>query len=136
MALRKLLWNLKISPNGGDKKSCSKCGSSEMNNTYDLYGSKNVSLLLARSHIEQVLGILFEERNSTYQGGNYYIFGSRDSENFILKTNLDPFDEKPVEQSFPDCSVLLYINATDRSADIEKTLKKSDCFKLLRHEVL
>ncbi|WP_175181465.1 hypothetical protein [Achromobacter aegrifaciens] len=106
-----------------------------MNNAYDLYGAKDISLLLARSRIEEVFGISFEERNSTYHGGDYYMFGSNDSENFVLKMNLDPFDEEPVEQGFPDYPVLLYINATDRSSDIEEAIKKSDCFKRLRHEV-
>lgn len=52
---------------------------------YDLYGTKNLSLLLAREHIEKIFGVPLDERNSSYQGGDYYMFGSNDSENFILK---------------------------------------------------
>ncbi|MBD9634375.1 hypothetical protein [Pseudomonas sp. PDM19] len=102
---------------------------------YDLYGAKSLSLVLAREHIEEILGISLDERNSSYQGGSYYMFGSNDSENFILKVNLDPFDDEPVELNFPEYPVLLYINATVRSSDIEGSIKKGACFKLLRHEV-
>ncbi|WP_083196199.1 hypothetical protein [Pseudomonas sp. AU12215] len=102
---------------------------------YDLYGAKALSLLLAREHIEEMFGVSLDERNSTYQGGTYYMLGSNDSENFILKLNLDPFDDEPVEQNFPDYPVLLYINATTRSSDVEGAIKEGACFKLLRHEV-
>lgn len=102
---------------------------------YDLYGAKTLTLLLAREHIEGILGVSLDERNSTYQGGVYYMLGSNESENFILKVNLDPFDDEPVEQNFPDYPVLLYINATARSSDVEEAIKKGACFKLLRHEV-
>jgi len=40
--------------------------------TYDLYGTKFLSLFLARAQVEELAGILFEERDSTYHGGIYY----------------------------------------------------------------
>lgn len=36
---------------------------------YDLYGTKNLSLFLAREHIEKIFGVSLDERNSSYQGG-------------------------------------------------------------------
>ncbi|HBN8236619.1 MULTISPECIES: hypothetical protein [Pseudomonas aeruginosa group] len=102
---------------------------------YDLYGTKNLSLLLAREHIEKIFGVSLDERNSSYQGGDYYMLGSNDSENFILKANFDPLDDEPVELNFPDYPILLYINATTRSSAIEGVIKKGACFKLLRHEM-
>ncbi|ABR85694.1 hypothetical protein CSB95_6773 [Pseudomonas aeruginosa] len=63
------------------------------------------------------------------------MLGSNDSENFILKANLDPLDDEPVELNFPDYPILLYINATTRSSAIEGVIKKGACFKLLRHEM-
>lgn len=102
---------------------------------YDLYGAKNLSLMLAREHVEKLLGVSLNERNSCYQGGDYYMYGSNKYENFILKVNLDPFDDVPVELCFHEYSILLYINATDRSSDIEDAIKKGECFELLRHEV-
>jgi len=103
--------------------------------TYDLYGARCLCLLQAKVHAENSLGVSFEERNSTYQGGSYYISGNRGEENFILKLNLDSFDEEPVEQDFSDFSVLLYINATTRSSDIERAIRDGGGFELLRHEV-
>lgn len=37
---------------------------------YDLYGTKNLSLFLAREHIEKIFGVSLDERNSSYQGGD------------------------------------------------------------------
>jgi len=102
---------------------------------YDLYGVRGLSLLLAKGRAEKMLGVSLEERDSSYQGGIYYIWGRNDSEHFVLKVNVDPFDEEPVEQSFLDFPVLLYINATERSSEIEEIIRKDGCFKLLRHEV-
>ncbi|MDT4837941.1 hypothetical protein [Phytopseudomonas flavescens] len=102
---------------------------------YDLYGGRELSLLLAKEHVEEMLGVSLEERESSYQGGIYYVWGRNDSEHYVLKVNVDPFDEEPVEQDFPDFPVLLYINATERSSSIEEVVRKDSFFKLLRHEV-
>jgi len=45
--------------------------------TYDLYGARCLCLLQAKIYAENSLGVSFEERNSTYQGGSYYISGNR-----------------------------------------------------------
>lgn len=106
-----------------------------MTTAYDLYGSRSLSLLSARGHAEEALGISLEERDSSYQGGTYYIWGSSDSEHIVLKVNVDPFDGDPVEQNFPDYPILLYINATGRSSDIAEAARKDGNFELLRHEM-
>lgn len=67
---------------------------------YDLYGAKKSCLLSARSDVESLLGETFEERDSTYQGGVYYRWGRSDSENFVLKLNIDFFDGGPVEPNY------------------------------------
>lgn len=103
---------------------------------YDLYGAEKSCLLSARSDLERALGETFEERDSSYQGGIYYMWGRSDSENFVLKLNIDPFDGDPVEQDYASYKVLLYVNATNRSSDIEKLISQVSVFKLLRHEVL
>ncbi|SDS86431.1 hypothetical protein [Pseudomonas trivialis] len=103
---------------------------------YDLYGAEKSCLLSARSDLERALGETFEERDSSYQGGIYYMWGRNDSENFVLKLNIDPFDGDPVEQDYASYKVLLYVNATNRSSDIEKLISQVSVFKLLRHEIL
>lgn len=60
--------------------------------------------------------------------------GGSDSEHFILKFNIDPFDGDPVEQSYSDYKILLYVNATARSSNIEKAIRQDGSFKLLRRE--
>lgn len=102
---------------------------------YDLYGVVGLNLLQARARLEEILRISFEEKESSYQGGIYYLWGCSDAEHYVLKVNLDPFDEEPVEQDFPSFPVLLYINATARSSSIESVVKEDGLFSLLRHEV-
>lgn len=102
---------------------------------YDLYGIKGLSLLQAKECLDEVLKISFEERESSYQGGIYYLWGGNEAEHYILKLNLDPFDGEPVEQDFPRFPVLLYINATERSSSISAIIREVGLFNLLRHEV-
>ncbi|MBK5073785.1 hypothetical protein I2492_13435 [Budviciaceae bacterium CWB-B4] len=100
---------------------------------YDLYGFNGVSIFKAKSKVEEKLNFSFEERDSSYQGGIYYKFGDKESECFILKGNIDPFDGEPVEQMFSGYSVLLYVDMTSRSEEIKSLL--STKFDLLRHEL-
>ena len=102
---------------------------------YDLYGAETSCLLSARSDVERALGEIFEERDSSYQGGIYYMWGGSDAENFVLKVNIDTFDGDPVEQNYSCYKILLYINATNRSSAIEEAISQAGGFKLLRHEV-
>lgn len=99
---------------------------------YDLYGFKGSSIFGAKSKIEGKLNISFEGRDSSYQGGVYYKFGEKESEVFIVKRNIDPFDGEPVEKMFSDYPVLLYVDVTLRSEEIKSFLGTE--FNLLRHE--
>lgn len=106
-----------------------------MNSAYDLYGAKELSLQGAKAFIERALGAVLEERESSYQGGIYYILGDSVSEHFILKLNVDPFDGEAAECDFSDYTVLLYVNDTFRASDIEMSIGREYGFELLRHEV-
>lgn len=100
---------------------------------YDLYGFKSVAILEAKSEIEEKLNFYFDERESSYQGGVYYKFINNDSETFVLKGNVDPFDGEPIEQAFSGYPVLLYVDMTLRSEEIKSLLGVR--FDLLRHEL-
>lgn len=100
---------------------------------YDLYGFKGMAILEAKSKIEEKLKFSLEERESSYQGGIYYKFGDEESESFVLKGNIDPFDGEAVEQMFSDYPVLLYVDMTLRSEEIKSLLSTEFC--LLRHEL-
>lgn len=102
--------------------------------SYDLYSAKEINLDVARDQIEESLGIALEERDSIYQGGVYYRWRNSYSENIVLKNNLDPFDGEAAEHEFPNCLILLYVNATERSYEFFHKLKGN--FILLRHEEL
>lgn len=99
---------------------------------YDLYGFKGVNIFEAKSKVEEKLNFSFEERESAYQGEIYYKFGDKESESFVLKGNIDPFDGEPVEQMFSSYPVLLYVDMTLRSEEIKFLLSKEFC--LLRNE--
>lgn len=103
--------------------------------TYDLYGFSSDDISEARNILENTLGILFEEHDSAYQGGDYFRCGTTAGENFILKRNVDPFDNDPAETNFPGFSILFYVNDTSRSVDLRETMvQKAKGFSLLRHE--
>lgn len=106
-----------------------------MTSVYDLYGAETLNLPFLRARLEVAIGCCFEERESTYQGGVYFFCGDNRSENFVLKNNVDPFDGEAVEQDFFGCPVLLYVNATVRSSELEKFILKIEDFKLLRREI-
>lgn len=102
---------------------------------YDLYGARNVSAFQAKIKLENILGIRFEERESSFQGGAYFKYKNQ-SENFILKNNLDLIGGEPAEQTFDQYQILLYINSTDRSAELSSKILEDESFELLRHEFL
>lgn len=100
---------------------------------YDLYGVKGLTVFEVRLKVEESLKVSFEERESTYQGGVYYRFGDGESERFVVKGNVDPFDGEAVEQKFAEYPVLIYVDMTTRSEEIRRLLSADFC--LLRHEL-
>ncbi|SRR6266481_969503 len=104
---------------------------------YDLYGILSADITEAKESLEAALDVNFEARESTYQGGEYFVFGKRASENFVLKRNLDPIDGEPAEMKFPEYPILLYINDTLRSSDLQKKIdQNANKFILLKHQDL
>lgn len=101
---------------------------------YDLYGIEAQNLVDAKSIVEPLLMQSFEERDSTYHGGIYYLMGFESAEHFLLKENKDPFEDEPAEDSFPGSKFLLYVNETTRSDELNRSLTKNDNVVLLRHE--
>jgi hypothetical protein len=104
--------------------------------TYDLYGFTHDDLEAARVAVEQALGITFEPHYSFYIG-DYYLFEEEGEESFELRRNVDPLDGEPAEQAFPEIGVLLYVNGTERSRELEQILStKIAGLCLLRREWL
>jgi hypothetical protein len=103
--------------------------------TFDLYAINTDDLKNASVLVERVLSISLESRESTYQGGNYFLSGNESGEHFVLKKNLDPFDDEPVEQAFPEVRILLYVNDTQRQSEIQDALVRGGSVLLRREEL-
>lgn len=101
---------------------------------YDLYGFSGSHLREARELLQSMLNIDFCERDSTYHGGVYYLSGDKKCEYFILKENIDLFDNEPDEKDYSEYNYLLYINDTHRSSDLMHKILSSNKFTLLRCE--
>ena len=102
---------------------------------YDLYGYLTTGIEEAKNVLETTLDIKFESHDSAYQGGEYFKSGKSADEHFVLKRNLDLFDNEPAEMSFIDYLVLFYVNNTSRSTDLQRMLaQKVEKIVLLRHE--
>lgn len=105
--------------------------------TYDLYGFKDAHLEVAQAAVEQALTIKFNPHESLYLGGEYYRFGNVGEEEFILQKNFNSFEQEWTEAEFQEMSVLLYVNATKRSEEIESKLTSSiGGISLLKRESL
>jgi hypothetical protein len=102
---------------------------------FDLYAINTDNLNEASVLVERALLISLEGRESTYEGGVYFRSGNKSGENFVLKRNIDPFDDEPVEQAFPEARILFYVNDTRRQAEIQDALVRGG-FVLLRSEEL
>lgn len=110
-----------------------------MTTFYDLYGTAQDDPAAAAAALSTALAVVFEERESAYQGV-YGSAGSPDGERFILKRNVDPFDDEPAEADFPDFRVLLYVDEVDdadRAASLREAIEQAAMgFRLLRSERL
>lgn len=100
---------------------------------YDLYEIKSSSLEEAKTIAERV-GITLEERESGYHRGPYFACGEMGEENFELKINVDPYEDLPNEEEFPNSKILFYVNNTTRSDELREALLSFGTVVLLRHE--
>ena len=89
--------------------------------TYDLYGFRHWDLEAARVAVEHALNIRLIPHYSSYIG-DYYRLDTIGEESFELRKNIDPLDNEPAEQEFPEIGVLLYVEGTDRAEEIEHIL--------------
>jgi hypothetical protein len=103
---------------------------------YDLYEIKVPTITDAKFLLESRLSLKFEKHYSSYHRGQYFVCGQMGEENFEIKINLDPFEDVPNEDDFPDCKILLYVNNTHRSGELQSALIESEAIELLRSEDL
>ena len=104
-------------------------------NSFDLYGWKNSDMESTKLKVENVLGIKFELHESAYHGGDYYLYGKLEEENFSLEHNKDLDEDEPAEADFSEYILLLYVNRTKRSKQIRDLIEAGiDDVEFLRHE--
>lgn len=90
--------------------------------TYMIFGLNSANLAEARVCVESALGVGMELHESDFRCGEYYRFGSANSEHFILQRNFDDEEGEWTRGEFSDFAMLLYVNDTTRGAQIESVL--------------
>jgi hypothetical protein len=100
---------------------------------YDLYGFEEGELAAIGRALELALDLAFDRHDSDYQGGDYLKSGKRGEENFMLKNNVDPYEDEAAEFDFPQYPVIFYINATPRSEALKEKILGIAGAVLLRH---
>ena len=96
-----------------------------------LYGAESGELDAVRTTVEHSLGITMEPHESLYHGGEYYQYDALPAEYLILQRNADLLDGELAEPAFPQACVLLYVQATNRPAELAHSLAAAG-FRLLR----
>jgi hypothetical protein len=70
--------------------------------------------LLARQ-LETLLGVQFEDRESSYRGGAY-CYAMFPQGQLYLQTNFDLLDDEPFEENWPEKQAILYLCGPDNRA--------------------
>lgn len=103
---------------------------------FDLYGFKISDIENARQLIEKALNVKFIVHESSYLG-DYYKVKLNSNEDYMLQHNFLKHDEDWMEPQFTEYPLLLYINGTSRSEEIEEILKnKISIIHFLRHKIV
>jgi len=103
---------------------------------YDVYGIDAPDLDSARDLVEARLGIRLEARESSYRGGDYYKMRGAGDESFILQRNYDPIENEWNEPEDEDKAFLLFVEETDRSAELTALLTRDGAVVLIRHDTV
>jgi hypothetical protein len=101
---------------------------------FELFGSPTTDIAQVRAAVEGLLGCALEEHESAYVEGEYYRADLPDGESVVVKRNLDPFDQEPLEENFPEYPVLVYVDNTMRPSEIRSTMERQGDFVSLRQE--
>lgn len=104
--------------------------------TYDLYGLSCRNLEEAKARVEPALGVTLIAHESGYHCGDYYRYKDVGEEHFILQRNFDDLEGEWTEPANQDQPLLLYVNETDRSAELRDALEQVDGVVRLRHQDL
>jgi hypothetical protein len=105
----------------------------------DLYGFLGHNLDAAKDELESALQIKMVAREGLHNGGDYFNFRNNMGEHFKIRNNLDLEDNVPVEDDFPDYSLILYVEGLAnliRAKEVEeKITMPAKRFVLLRRDM-
>ncbi|WP_227430346.1 hypothetical protein [Psychrobacter sp. I-STPA6b] len=97
----------------------------------EVYGTK-LKIKEAKNKLENLCSVKFEERDSLYFGTYYSVSKDTTGEIYKLYNNIDPFDNKPLENF--DFPVILFVS--NISTTKNQLIKNSEFFQLLSHKEL
>src|SRR5262245_57393546 len=95
-----------------------------MTETYEVYGSKVLTLPELRDAVEQALGIRFRLHENDARGGDYFRAGELGGEEIVVQLNrfeYDGEDETAVDE-FREYPVILWIAWTRRGDELQQRL--------------
>jgi hypothetical protein len=105
-----------------------------MTKRFDLYGWTELSLDEAATQVRAALNVVLELHDSSYRGGDYYLWRSEKGEELIIQRNFEDEDGYLAEQDHPSYATLLYASGSD--AETLAALANMPGLIRLRTEVL
>ena len=98
------------------------------------FGFSEKDIFRVRMTLESLLGISFEERESSYYGGRYFRFESPAFGQFILRDNFDSVENEWIEESHQDLPFLLCISERTDSEKLKRTLAQVNGCRLINEK--
>lgn len=105
-----------------------------MTRRFDLYGCSNIALDDVAGLAGDVLQVVFELHDSSYRGGDYFLWRGTNGEEIILQRNFEDDEGYLSEPDNPSFSVLLYASGLGEAG--YELLAGIDGVRLLRTELL
>ena len=91
-----------------------------MGNRYDTYGFAAATLEELAPLLQQVLGLPFQERESSYYAGEYYLYQPSYGQEIRLYRNHDPVTDSWVREQYRDYAVILEVSGLDTMDEIRQ----------------
>lgn len=105
-----------------------------MPSNFTLYGAKGLAPADVVRIIGPRLGVDFSLRDSSYKGGDYYLYRGDDGVEVSIEKHERDRDGMLGEPDFPQYSTLVYVNYA--RPEIDRELAAVDYLDLLRTEVV
>ncbi len=102
---------------------------------YDLYGFSEMRLELVSEALASVMNVVFERRDSSYRGGEYFRHASASGDELLVQANYDESSGDWAEDVFQQHQTLLYATTGVEDDKVEKAIGPLGG-QLLRRQVL